>query len=68
MRKCIKENISLEKENSKTINNFKQEEPEAAFYLKSIIHCKIRRLKIIKKNLPAADFETYYKEIYYNSS
>ena len=36
----------------------KQEEPEAAFYLKSIIHCEIRRSKIVKKNLSAADFET----------
>lgn len=38
MRKRIKENISLEKENSKNNknnNNKKQEEPEAAFYLKS---------------------------------
>lgn len=38
MRKRIKENISLEKENSKNNNNNnnkKQEEPEAAFYLKS---------------------------------
>lgn len=48
MRKCIK----------RTATTTKQEEPEAAFYLKSIIHCKIRRSKIIKKNLSAVDFET----------
>ena len=39
MRKRIKENISLEKENSKNNNNNnnnkKQEEPEVAFYLRS---------------------------------
>ena len=61
MRKFIKENLrkrEQQKHNNNNNNNKKQEEPEAAFNIKSNKSREIRRLKIIKKNLSAADFET----------